>query len=57
MDAIIELLLYLLTVGIVSIVLYYHKDKFLTPSARRFIALCKDYEADYPLPDYNGLFE
>ncbi len=35
----------------------YHKDKFLTPSARKFIVLCKDYEADYPLPDYNGLFE
>ena len=35
----------------------YHKDKFLTPSAKKFIALCKDYEADYPLPDYNGLFE
>ena len=35
----------------------HHKDKFLTISAKRFIALCKDYENDYPLPDYNGLYE
>jgi len=35
----------------------HHKDKFLTPSARRFLSLCRDYESDYPLPDYNGLFE
>ena len=35
----------------------HHKDKFLTPSARRFLALCKDYETDYPLPQYHGLFE
>lgn len=35
----------------------HHKDKFLTISAKRFIALCKDYENDYPLPSYNGLYE
>lgn len=35
----------------------YHKDKFLTASAKQFISLCKDYESDYPLPCYNGLYE
>ena len=35
----------------------HHKDKFLTASAKKFIALCKDYENDYPLPFYNGLYE
>ena len=34
----------------------HHKDKFLTASAKKFIALCKDYEYDYPLPCYNGLY-
>ncbi len=34
----------------------HHKDKFLTASAKRFIALCKNYEADYPFPCYNGLY-
>lgn len=34
----------------------HHKDKFLTASAKRFIALCKSYEIDYPLPCYNGLY-
>lgn len=34
----------------------YHKDKFLTPSAKAFIQLCRTYEADYPLPHYNGLY-
>lgn len=34
----------------------YYKDKFLTSSAKRFIELCKDYELDYPLPNYNGLY-
>ncbi len=33
-----------------------HKDKFLTASAKRFITLCKEYEGDYPLPRYNGLY-
>ncbi|MDY5883146.1 MAG: LysR family transcriptional regulator, partial [Roseburia sp.] len=32
----------------------YHKDKFLTSSAKRFINLCRDFEIDYPLPCYNG---
>jgi len=35
----------------------HHKDKFLTASAKRFIALCRDFETDYPLPSYNGLYE
>lgn len=35
----------------------YHKDKFLTASAKQFISLCKNYEVDYPLPYYNGLYE
>ena len=34
-----------------------HKDKFLTASAGRFIELCRNYESDYPLPVYNGLFD
>lgn len=35
----------------------HHKDKFLTTSAKQFIALCRNYENDYPLPCYNGLYE
>lgn len=35
----------------------YHKDKFLTNSAKNFISLCKNYESDYPFPIYNGLYE
>ena len=35
----------------------HHKNKFLTASAKKFIALCKDYENDYPIPCYNGLYE
>lgn len=35
----------------------HHKDKFLTSSAKKFITLCKDYEVDFPLPNYNGLYE
>ena len=35
----------------------YHKDKFLTASVKQFISLCKNYEADYPLPCYIGLYE
>lgn len=35
----------------------YHKNKYLTPSAQAFIDLCKRYQMDYPLPQYNGLFE
>ena len=34
----------------------YHKDKFLTNSAKQFIALCNSYEMDYPLPSYTGLY-
>lgn len=34
----------------------YHKDKFLTASAKRFINLCRDFEIDYPLPCYIGLY-
>lgn len=35
----------------------YHKDKFLTTSAKKFIAMCKAYENNYPQPIYNGLYE
>lgn len=34
----------------------YHKEKFLTSSAKAFIELCRNYEIDYPLPHYNGLY-
>ncbi len=34
----------------------HHKDKFLTDAARRFISMCRDYEADHPLPGSDGLF-
>lgn len=34
----------------------HHKDKYLTPSARAFLELCRNYELDYPLPKYNGLY-
>lgn len=33
----------------------YHKEKFLTGSAKAFIELCRSYEMDYPLPQYSGL--
>lgn len=33
----------------------YHKKKFLTTSAKAFIDLCRNYETDYPLPQYRGL--
>ncbi len=33
----------------------YHKDKFLTSSAKSFLDLCRNFEADYPLPIYSGL--
>ena len=33
----------------------YHKDKFLTSSAKAFLDLCRNFEADYPLPQYSGL--
>jgi DNA-binding transcriptional LysR family regulator len=34
----------------------YHKDKFLSPLAKDFLELCRNYEMDYPMPQYNGLF-
>lgn len=34
----------------------YHKKKFLTASAKAFLDLCRNYELDYPLPHYNGLY-
>jgi len=34
----------------------YHKEKFLTSSAKAFMELCRNYELDYPLPHYNGLY-
>lgn len=34
----------------------YHREKHLTSSARAFIELCRNYEMDYPLPRYNGLY-
>ena len=33
----------------------YHKNKFLTSSAKAFLELCRDYEMDYPEPTYRGL--
>lgn len=33
----------------------YHKDKFLTVSAKAFMELCRNYELDYPMPHYQGL--
>ena len=38
-----------------SFYIVYHKDKYLTTSARKFIELCRDYEMDYPLPRYHSL--
>lgn len=34
----------------------YHREKLLTSSARAFLDLCRNYERDYPLPQYHGLF-
>ncbi|RGT72754.1 LysR family transcriptional regulator [Ruminococcus sp. AF18-22] len=34
----------------------HHKDKFMTTSAKQFISLCKNYEAEHPGPYYNGLY-
>lgn len=33
-----------------------HRKKFLTSAAKAFIELCRNYELDYPLPKYNGLY-
>lgn len=38
-----------------SFYIIYHKDKFLTPSAKAFLDLCRNYEMDYPLQKYSGL--
>ena len=38
-----------------SFFIIYHKDKYLTPAAKAFLDLCRNYEMDYPLPQYNGL--
>lgn len=34
----------------------YHKEKFLTSSAKAFMELCRNYEMDYPTPSYNDLY-
>lgn len=34
-----------------------HKDKFLTEPAKRFMELCRNYEMDYPFPNYHGLYD
>lgn len=34
----------------------HHKDKLITPLAQEFMDLCKNYEMDFPLPRYNGLY-
>lgn len=34
----------------------YHREKYFTSSAHAFIELCRNYEMDYPLPRYNGLY-
>lgn len=34
----------------------YHKEKFLTSSAKYFINLCRSYEITHPVPDYNDLY-
>ena len=33
----------------------YHKEKYLTGSAKAFLDLCRNYETDYPMPTYHGL--
>ncbi len=33
----------------------FHKEKFLTTSAKVFMDLCRNFEEDYPLPRYQGL--
>lgn len=39
-----------------SFYIIHHKDKYLTPAAKAFLDICRNYEMDYPLPQYNGLF-
>ena len=33
----------------------YHKNKYITNSAKMFMDICRNYELDYPLPSYQGL--
>lgn len=36
-----------------SFFIIHHKDKYLTPAAKDFLNLCRNYEMDYPLPHYH----
>lgn len=44
----------IITIGVKDLIfrrnfhIIYHKDKFLTNSAKQFMSLCKNYEMDYP---------
>lgn len=40
-----------------SFCILHHKDKFLTPSAKKFIALCRSAKTDELLPGCTGLYE
>ena len=33
----------------------YHRDKYLTASAKEFLDICRNFEAQHPLPQYNDL--
>ena len=33
-----------------------HRDKYITPLASAFMDLCRNYEMDYPMPRYSGLY-
>lgn len=33
-----------------------HRSKFLTTSGKAFLDLCRNYEMDYPVPEYHGLY-
>lgn len=34
----------------------YHKDKYLSPVAKAFLEHCRNFEQNYPLPRFNGLY-
>ena len=34
----------------------YHKDKYLPAVAKAFLEHCRDFEQNYPLPRFNGLY-
>lgn len=34
----------------------YHKDKYLSAVAKAFLEHCRDFEQNYPLPRFNGLY-